>query len=139
VPVVAPPVCHDDVMVSFLVKVGVNGVALWVAAWLVDGIGFGEGQFGSKFATVVLVALLFGLINAFLKPLATLLSLPFIVLTLGLFTLVVNAFMLQVTEWIAEPLGLSFVIDEFWWDAIWGALIISIVSMVLNVLLPDGD
>ena len=55
------------------------------------------------------------------------------------FTVLVNAFMLQVTEWIADPLGLSFVIDEFWWDAIWGAIIISIVSMVLDWVIPDGD
>jgi putative membrane protein len=126
-------------MVKFAVKVGINGVALWVAAWIVDGIGFGEGQFGSKFATVVLVALLFGVVNAFLKPIATFFSFPFILLTLGLFTIVVNAFMLQVTEWIADPLGLSFVIDEFWWDAIWGAIIISIVSIVLDWVIPDGD
>ncbi|MDF2091154.1 phage holin family protein [Knoellia sp. 3-2P3] len=126
-------------MMSFLIKVGINGVALWVAAWIVDGVGFGEGQFGSKFATVVLVALLFGLVNAVLKPIATFFSFPLIILTLGLFTVLVNAFMLQVTEWIADPLGLSFVIDEFWWDAIWGALIISVVSMVLDWVLPDGD
>ena len=124
---------------SILIKIAVNAVALWVAAWLVPGITFGEGKFGSKFATVVLVALVFGLINAVVKPIATFFSFPLIILTLGLFTLVVNAFMLQVTEWIADPLGLSFTIDEFWWDAIWGALIISIVSMVLNWVIPDGD
>jgi putative membrane protein len=87
----------------------------------------------------VLVALLFGLINAVVKPIAKLLSFPLIVLTLGLFTFVVNAFMLQITEWLSGPLGLSFVIDHFWWDAIIGALIITIVSMVLGWVLPDAD
>jgi putative membrane protein len=123
----------------FLIKIGVNAVALWVAAWLVAGIHFGEGKFGSKFATVVLVALVFGLVNTFIKPVVKFFSLPFILLTLGLFTLIVNAFMLQLTEWLSKPLGLSFHIDHFWWDAIWGAIIITIVSMVLNWVVPDGD
>ena len=97
---------------NFLIKVAVNAVALWVAAWLLPGISFGDGKFGSKFATVLLVALVFGL---------------------------VNAFMLQLTEWIADPLGLSFTIDEFFWDAVLGAIIITIVSMVLGWVIPDAD
>jgi putative membrane protein len=124
---------------GFLIKIAVNAVALWVAAWLLPGISFGEGKFGSKFATVVLVAIVFGLVNALIKPIARLLSLPFIILTLGLFTFVVNAFMLQLTEWISEPLGLSFNIDHFFWDAIWGAIIITIVSVVLSWIIPDGN
>jgi putative membrane protein len=113
---------------GFLIKVGVNAVALWVAAWLVPGITFGEGKFGSKFA-----------INAVVKPIAKLLSFPFIILTLGLFTFIVNAFMLQLTEWLADPLGLSFTIAHFFWDAVLGALIITIVSMVLGWVIPDHD
>jgi len=124
---------------GFLIKVAVNAVALWVAAWLVPGITFGEGKFGSKFATVVLVAVVFGVINAVVKPIAKLLSFPFIILTLGLFTFVVNAFMLQLTEWVADPLGLSFTIRHFFWDAVLGALIITIVSMVLGWVIPDHD
>ena len=124
---------------GFLVKVAVNAVALWVAAWLVPGITFGEGKFGSKFATVVLVAIVFGVINAVVKPIAKLLSFPVIILTLGLFTFIVNAFMLQLTEWVADPLGLSFTIAHFFWDAVLGALIITIVSMVLGWVIPDHD
>ncbi len=124
---------------NFLIKVAVNAVALWVAAWLLPGIGFGEGKFGSKFATVVLVALVFGLVNAIVKPVAKFLSFPFIILTLGLFTFIVNAFMLQLTEWIAEPLGLSFTIRHFFWDAVLGAIVITVVSMVLGWVLPDDD
>lgn len=124
---------------GFLIKVGVNAVALWVAAWLVPGITFGEGKFGSKFATIVLVAVVFGVINAVVKPIAKLLSFPFIILTLGLFTFIVNAFMLQLTEWLADPLGLSFTIAHFFWDAVLGALIITIVSMVLGWVIPDHD
>ena len=68
-----------------------------------------------------------------------LLSLPFVILTLGLFTFIVNAFMLQITEWITDPLGLAFTIDEFFWDAVLAAVIITLVSWVLNVVLPDDD
>jgi putative membrane protein len=123
----------------FLIKIAVNAVALWVAAWLVPGISFGDGKFGSKFATVVLVALVFGLVNAVVKPIAKLLSFPLIILTLGLFTFIVNAFMLQLTEWIADPLGLSFQIAHFFWDAVLGALIITVVSMILGWVVPDDD
>ena len=77
--------------------------------------------------------------NAVVKPIARLLSLPFIVVTLGLFLVVVNAFMLQVLEWICEWLDLPFTIDQFWWDAIWAAIIISIVSWALSLVLPDDD
>ena len=128
-------------MKNFLIRVAVNGVALWVAALVVDGIHLGEGEASntSKVVTIVLVALLFGLINAVIKPVVKLLSLPFVILTLGLFTFIVNAFMLQITEWIADPLGLAFTIDEFFWDAVLAAVVITLVSWVLNVVLPDDD
>jgi len=124
---------------GFLIKIAVNAVGLWVAGLLVSGITLGEGKFGSKFATIVLVAIVFGIVNAVVKPIAKLLSFPFIILTLGLFTFIVNAFMLQLTEWIADPLGLSFHIGHFFWDAVLGALIITIVSMVMNWVIPDHD
>lgn len=128
-------------MKNFLIRVAVNGVALWVAALVIDGVrlGEGEGSFTEKLATIVLVALLFGVVNAVIKPIVKLFSLPFIILTLGLFTFIVNAFMLQITEWIADPLGLVFSIDEFFWDAVLAAVVITFVSWVLNVVLPDDD
>jgi putative membrane protein len=126
---------------NFLIRVVVNGVALWVAALLLDGIDLAEGDadWTSKVVTIVLVALLFGVINAFIKPIVRLFSLPFLILTLGLFTFIINAFMLQITEWISDAIGLSFTIDDFFWDAILGALIITVVSWILNVILPDDD
>ena len=128
-------------MKNFLIRVAVNGVALWVAALVIDGIHLGEGNgsVGSKALTIVLVALLFGVVNAVIKPIVKLLSLPFIVLTLGLFTFIVNAFMLQITEWIAKPLDLAFSIDEFFLDAVFGAVVITLVSWLLNVVLPEDD
>ena len=128
-------------MTNFLIRTGVNAVALWVAAFLLDGIVLAEDDttFASKFTTIILVALIFGVVNAVVKPIAKVLAFPAIVLTLGLFTFIVNAFLLQLTEWIANPLGLSFVITKFWWDAVLGALIITIVSMVLNWVLPEKE
>ena len=85
------------------------------------------------------MAVIFGLVNAFVKPIAKLFSLPFIILTLGLFTLVVNALMLQMTSWLAGALNLDFHVDSFFWDAILGALVITFVSLLLNILIPDDD
>ncbi len=133
--------CQNAPVKNFLIRVAVNGVALWVAALVLQGVHLGEGgaSWTSNVVTIVLVALVFGLINAVIKPIVKLFSLPFIILTLGLFTFIVNAFMLQITEWISEPLGLSFTIDEFFWDAVWAAVIITLVSWVLNIVLPDDD
>ena len=104
-------------MKNFLIRVAVNGVALWVAALVVSGVHLGEGDASvtSNVLAIVLVALLFGVINAFIKPIVKLLSLPFVILTLGLFTFIVNAFMLQITEWIADLFDLPFTIDHFFW------------------------
>lgn len=126
---------------NFLIKVAVNAVALWVAALVVSGVNLAEGSatWTSKVVTIVLVALLFGLVNAVIKPIAKLLSFPAIVLTLGLFTFIVNAFMLQITEWISGAIGLSFTIRHFFWDAVFAAVIITLVSWVLSVVLPEKD
>jgi putative membrane protein len=133
--------CHNAPVKNFLIRVAVNGVALWVAALVVSGVHLGEGDASatSNIVAIVLVALLFGLINAFIKPIVKLLSLPFVILTLGLFTFIVNAFMLQITEWIADWVGLPFTIDHFFWDAVFAAVVITLVSWVLNVVLPDDD
>jgi putative membrane protein len=126
---------------NFVIKVAVNAVALWVAALVVSGVNLAENSatWTSKLVTIVLVALLFGLVNAVIKPIAKLLSFPAIILTLGLFTFIVNAFMLQITEWISDAVGLSFTIQHFFWDAVFAAVIITLVSWVLSVVLPEKD
>jgi putative membrane protein len=128
-------------MKSFLTRVVVNGLALWLAALVIPGINLanGETSWTNKLLTVLFVALVFGVINAFIKPIARLLSLPFIILTLGLFTFIVNAFMLQLTEWICSWVNLDFTIDDFFWDAVLGAIVITFVSWLLNIVLPDDD
>ena len=89
-------------MQNMLIKVGVNAVALWVAALVVNGVRLGEDadKLSTRLLTIVLVAIIFGVVNAVVKPIATFFSFPAIILTLGLFTFIVNAFMLQITEWI---------------------------------------
>jgi putative membrane protein len=124
-------------VVNFALQTVVNAIALWVAAWAIPGITFGGGSTSNVVWTVILVALVFGIINAFVKPLAKLLSLPFIILTLGLFVFVVNALMLQLTSWVAGKLDLGFHVEHFFWDAIFGALIITFVSMILSFIRTD--
>ena len=85
------------------------------------------------------VAVIFGVLNAVVKPILQVLSLPFIVLTLGLFLIVVNAIMLALTSWLSGVLGLDFHVQSFFWDAVLGSLIISAVGVVTGMMLPDGD
>jgi putative membrane protein len=120
-------------LVNFAIQTVINGIALWVAAWAVPGITFGDSSTtSSTFWTVAIVALIFGLVNALVRPIAALLSLPFIILTLGLFIFILNAAMLQLTSWLAGQFNLAFHVNEFFWDAIWGSLIITFVSLILG-------
>ncbi|MGB3257407.1 MAG: phage holin family protein [Ornithinimicrobium sp.] len=124
-------------MGSFLFRVLVNGVALWVASLIVPGIIVGEGaETLNTVITLAAVGLVFGLLNAVLRPILFVLSLPALILTLGLFTFILNAIMLSMTSWAASGLGLAFEVQHFFWDAILGALIVSIVSTILNLFNP---
>lgn len=126
-------------MVNFAVKTGINAVALWVAAVVVPGITLvtDGSTTQSKVLTVIIVAAIFGLINAIVKPVALFFSLPALILTLGLFTLVINALMLELLSWFNDRLSLSFHVDSFFWSALAGALIITLVSWILNIILKD--
>lgn len=125
-------------MKNFVVKTIANAGALAVAIWLLQDITLTGGSTARKVLTLVLVALIFGLVNSLVKPVVKLLTLPLFILTLGLITLVVNALMLLLTSWLADVLNLSFHVEGFW-TAVLGGLIISIVSWALNVVLPDED
>ncbi|MEV5310778.1 phage holin family protein [Streptomyces sp. NPDC052610] len=125
-------------MMNFLVKTIANAGALAVAVWLLDKITLTGDSTGKKVGTLLIVALIFGLVNFLVKPIVKLLSLPLLILTLGLFTLVVNALMLLLTSWLADKLDIGFHVEGFW-TAVLGGLIISIVSWALNVVLPDKD
>lgn len=114
----------------FLLRILINAAALWVAAYFVAGIHAGGA------GSILAVAVVFGLVNAFVRPLLKLLSCPIIFLTLGLFTLVLNALMLMLTAWASKQIGIDFAVDGFL-PAFLGALIVSIVSTVLSWFIPD--
>ena len=124
-------------LLNFALQTVINAVALWVAAWAIPGITFGGGSTGQVVWTVVIVALIFGIVNFFIKPILKLISLPFIILTLVLFVFIVNALMLELTSWLADKLDLAFHVEHFFWDAIFGALIVTLVSMVLSFIKRD--
>lgn len=124
-------------MKTFLVKTIANAVALMVAVWLLNDIRLSEGSTVDKTLTLVLVALIFGVVNVLVKPIVKFLTFPLLVITLGLFTLVINALMLLLTSWIADQADLSFQVDGFL-TALLGGLIVSIVSWALNMAIPDG-
>jgi putative membrane protein len=117
----------------FFVRLLVNAAALWVAVRIVPGVTFlGDALpfFG--------VALLFGVVNATIRPVAKLLALPFIILTLGLFALVVNGLMLWLTSSLSAALGLGFHVRDFS-AAFWGALVVSLVSTILSMVVTDSS
>jgi putative membrane protein len=119
---------------KFLVRWGITAAAVAVAAWIVPGIYVNEPH---RVWTVVLVALVLGLINAFVRPVTYALSCGLIVLTLGLFTLVINGLMLWLASWITiHWIGLEFYVDGFW-TAVLGALIISVVSISVSIFVGE--
>ena len=119
-----------------IVRLLAGAVALAAAAWLIEGISIGPGTTSERAFTLLAVAVIFGLVNVIIRPIVRLISIPLFILTLGLFTFVVNALMLMLTAWIGDQFDLAFEVDGFW-SALLGALVISIVTFVLNVLLPD--
>lgn len=127
-------------MRNFVIQVGINAVALWIASWILPGMNIAAGPGAGTNATLstvlayLFIGLIFGLVNALVKPIVKLLSLPVTILTLGLFTIVINAAMLWLTSWLSSYTPVQFTIDEFFWTAILAALIISFVSMLAGGL-----
>ena len=128
-------------MGSFLVRAALTGVALWVVTLIVPGMNFVGGETTLQKAGIILVVgVIFGLVNAFIKPVVALLSLPLYVLTLGLFHVVVNALMLWITAWITEhTTHWGLYLDKFWWTAIWAAILLSIVGWVLSLFTRNAE
>jgi putative membrane protein len=121
---------------ALVIRVAVIAVSLWVATLIVPGIDNTAGSTTSRVGTLVAVALIFGLINAVLKPLIKVVGCPFYILTLGLFGLVVNALLFLLVGAIADGIGLPFTVDGFW-AAFLGAIVVSVVGFVLHILIPD--
>ena len=119
---------------STLIKIGATAAGLYAATWLLDGLEF-EGGFGG----LLLVSLLIVGVNLFVRPIIKLLSFPVILITLGLFTLVINALMLQIVVWVSEPerFGLGLSSDGFFWSTFLGAIIIAIVRTLIENVFDD--
>ena len=126
-------------MGSFLVRAALTGFALWMVTLFVHGLRFVGGETTlQKIGIIFVVAVIFGLVNAFIKPIVQILSTPLYVLTLGLIHIVINALMLWITAWItAHTTHWGLAIDHFWWTAIWAAIVLSIVSWVLSLVVRD--
>jgi putative membrane protein len=112
--------------------------ALAVATWLLSGITLNTPTTSRKIIALLIVALIFGVLNAIVKPVFKLVTLPIVLLTLGLFLLVINACIMLLTSWIAGKVDLGWHVDGFW-TAVFGAIIVSVVSFVLNAFVPDPD
>jgi putative membrane protein len=126
---------------QFLLRAASTGLALWVVTKVVSGIEFVGGDSTlQRVGIIFVVAVIFGVVNAFIKPIVQLISIPLYILTLGLIHVVINALMLWITSWITEnTTHWGLYIDDFWWTAIWAAIVLSIVSWVLSIVLPDPE
>ena len=139
-------------MFSFIVRVLINGLALWIASWILPGLDISTSatteavaQSGVSQGTdpigiilaYLFIGLIFGLVNALVRPIVSLLSLPITILTLGLFTIVINAAMLYLTSWLSSYTPVHFTIDSFFWTAVLAAIIITLISLVAGRV-PGG-
>ena len=113
-----------------------TAASLWVAVWLVDGL-----EFDGEWYQFLIVAAIMGLANMLVKPILKLFSLPLIVLTLGLFLLIVNALVLQLVIWLSGPsvMDLGLTSTGFFWATFWASVVISVVGWVLGLVIPDND
>ena len=120
-------------MEKYFIKWLINTIAIMIAIKLVPGIVYAGEWWG-----ILLVGLLFGLINTFIRPFIRLFALPLLIFSLGLFTFIINAMMLSLTSWLSDKFHLGFSVESFK-AAFLGALLISIASMVLSCLIPSDD
>jgi len=120
--------------VKFLVRLLINAVALGLTFWIVDLCWDGE------VLPLLIIALIFGVVNALIRPLLTILTCPLVIVTLGLFLVVINALMLWLTIWISEALGFGFTcVPDFFWNLVIGAIVLSIISGLATALVKDDN
>jgi putative membrane protein len=129
--------------VRFVTWLLTTAAAVAVATWLFDGIYFtgpasGTAEIRHKILPLLLVALILGVVSMYVEPVVKFFSIPFIILTIGLFLLVINALMLMLTAWIAGQIGVGFHVDGFW-TAVWGSLVITLVNGFIDVAVLEDD
>lgn len=127
----------------FLTWLLTTAIAVATAAWLIDGIRFegpdsGSAELQEKLLPLILVSLLLGLVSSVVKPVLTILSIPFIIVTLGLFLLVINAAMLMLTGWLADQFDIGFEVTGFW-PAVGGAIVITLVTWIVDGFIGDAE
>lgn len=121
---------------TWILRLLVNAAALGFATWLLTGIALTAPSTEGKVLAILVVALIFGVLNALVKPVLTLVTSPLVLLTLGLFLIVINACMLLLTSWVAGLVGLGWQVQGFW-TAVFGSIIVSLVSFFLGAIVPD--
>jgi len=120
-------------MTRFILRLAINAIALYLAVLILPGIDLSGGS-----ASIIWLALIFGLVNALFRPLLQFLTCGLIMLTLGLFTLVINTFLFWLTSIIGQSFGIGLIInDPVWWNSFLGAIVVSIVSVVMTLILKD--
>ena len=124
---------RDLISTEMLIKWMINTIAIMLAIKWVPGIVYSGAWWG-----ILVVGMLFGLVNTYIRPFIKLFAMPLLILTLGLFTFVINAFMLMLTSWLSGQFDLGFHVAGFK-AAFWGALVISLVSLVLSCLIPPRE
>jgi putative membrane protein len=129
---------HMGFLKGLLIRLGSTALAFWLATLIIPGISLNTESTGEAVLTLVLVAVIFGVVNAVLQPIIKVVGCGLYVLTLGLIALVVNGLLFLLTGWIADQLGLAFEVDGFWPAAVLGALFVSIVTWLLGLVL-DRD
>jgi putative membrane protein len=128
-------------VIRFLTWLVTSAVAVAAAALLIDGIYFtgpvhGEEEIKHKLVPLLFVALILGVVTSFVKPVLTFLSIPLIVVTLGLFLLIINAAMLKLTSWLADKLDIGFHVEGFW-PAVGGAIVITVVTWIVDSVIGE--
>ncbi|MCA2214584.1 phage holin family protein [Jidongwangia harbinensis] len=124
---------------GIILRLVITAVSLWIATLVIDGIELTTESLPGKVGTLLAVAVIFGVVNAVLRPIIKTIGCGLYVLTLGLIAVVVNGLLFMLTSWIAGEFDLPFHVDDFWPSAVLGALLVGVVSWVLNLLVPDGD
>ena len=124
---------------GIIIRLVITAVSLWIATLLISGIQLTSDSWLGRIGTLLAVAVIFGLVNAILRPIIKVIGCGLYVLTLGLIAIVVNGLLFMLTSWIADQFDLPFHVDNFWPSAVLGALLVGLVSWLLNMLVPDGS
>lgn len=124
-------------MRGIIIKIAINAVAIWMATVIVPGVDTNAEDTGHTVLSLAVVGALFGIVNALIKPIVKVLAFPFYIVTLGLMAFVVNALMLKLADWLSGAFGISFSSGDFFWSTIGAAVVVTLVSMILNVVVPD--